>query len=235
MQDIHDGQARVQPNKVGQRQGPHGHISPILHNAVDVLTRANTSLKADDRLIDVRHEDAVRKETRRIRGHRCDLAHTLDKRNRSVNGLLGRLQTSDNLHALLDGDWVHEMGRDNPGRRLKVCRICGCGGRDLGYRDGRCVCGENCMLRRDLGKLGEYGCLQVWNFGDGFDNKIYRGEVVQIQTRCDTAACGICRLLCNAVFGHILFKELIYGELAKGRYRGRSYAPANFRPLSSDA
>lgn len=67
MQYIHNSQAGIKTNKVSQGQRSHGNICSILHDAVNVLAGTNSSLQADDSLIDVWHEDTVSEETRRIR------------------------------------------------------------------------------------------------------------------------------------------------------------------------
>lgn len=173
MQDVHNGQAGVQANEVRQHQRTHGDVRPILHDAVDVLAATDTSLKAGNSLVNVRHQDAVSEETRRVGRDRCDLAHALHKRYSGVDGLLGSLQARDNLHALLDRDRVHEVRRDHARGRLEVLSIRGGSGGDLGDGDGRGVGGEDRVLGSNLGKLGEDGALEVLDLRNRLDDKVH--------------------------------------------------------------
>ncbi len=64
MQHVQDGEADVEADEVGERQRPHRVIHPELHHRVDRLRRADAFHHREDRLVDHRHQDAVRDEAR---------------------------------------------------------------------------------------------------------------------------------------------------------------------------
>ena len=68
MQHLHNRQTRIQPNKIRQPQRSHRHIRPVLHNRIDILRGPDVRLEADDRFVDVGHEDAVGEEARCVCG-----------------------------------------------------------------------------------------------------------------------------------------------------------------------
>lgn len=109
VKNVHDCKACVEANEISQNEGAHGHVGASLHNVVNILTATNTSLQTNHGLVDVRHQDTVGKEARCIGRHRGHLTHSLDKGNGSVHGLLGCLESPDNLYTLLDGNRVHEV------------------------------------------------------------------------------------------------------------------------------
>ena len=209
MQNVHDSQAGVESNEVRQSQRTHGNVGPILHDVVNVLATTNTGLKADDGLVDIRHQDAVGEETRRVSRYGRDFTHTLHKRNSRVDGLLGSLQTSNNLHSLLDGHRIHEVRRDHARRGLQISGVRRGGSGDFSDRDGRSVCREDGVLGSNLRELGEDGGLEVYDFRNGLDHKVHRGEVVHLQTGGDAGADAVCRIAGDTLLGDILLKKLI--------------------------
>ena len=60
---LHDGQADVQTNQVGQSQGAHLVVSTVHHSGVDVLLGGDAVLQDDDGLVDHGEQDAVDHET----------------------------------------------------------------------------------------------------------------------------------------------------------------------------
>lgn len=175
VQDIHDSQAGVETDEIRQSQRTHRNVGSVLHNAVNVLTATDTSLKADNSLVNVRHQNTVGEETGRISRDGWNFAHALDKRDSSVDSLLGGLQSRDNLNTLLDRHGVHEVGRDHARGGLQILGIRRGSGSNLGDGDGRSVGGKNGILGCDLSQLGKDGGLEVWDLGNGLYNKIHGG------------------------------------------------------------
>jgi hypothetical protein len=59
MQHLHDRQAGVEADEIGQLQRPHRVVGAELHGGVDRLDRADALIKRVDRLVDHRQQDAV--------------------------------------------------------------------------------------------------------------------------------------------------------------------------------
>ena len=132
VQHLHDSKARIDTNKVGQLERAHGHIRSVLHDAINVLLLADSGFQANNRLVDVRHQNAVGEESRGIRACGRDLAHSLAELEGSLESRLGCLETGDDLDALLNGHGVHEVRADHAGGGGEIGGI-GCGGGgDLG-------------------------------------------------------------------------------------------------------
>lgn len=209
VQDIHDSQAGVQTNEVGQRQRTHGDVGAVLHDVVDVLAATDAGLEADDGLVDVGHEDTVGQEAGRVGGDGGDLAHALHELESGVDGLLGGLQAGDDLHALLDRDGVHEVRGDDARGSLEILGVRGGGRGDLGDGDGRGVGREDRVLGRDLGQLGEDARLQVGDLGDGLDHEVNGRQVVHLQGGGDAGADNVRCVAGETLLGHILLQELV--------------------------
>lgn len=155
VQHLHNAQARVQPNEVRQLQRAHRHVRPVLHDRVDAVPVADAGLQRDDRLVDVRHQDAVRQEARRVGRQRGNLAHALAElegcRERRGRGL----QAGDDLHALLDGHGVHEVRAEHAAAGGEVGGILARGGGDARDADGGGVGCEDGVGGADVGEVRE--------------------------------------------------------------------------------
>src|SRR5688500_14995878 len=66
LQDGQDGQADIESNQVGQCQWTHRMRHAQLHDLVDRVTAGDTLAETEDRLVDHRHQDAVRDKTGKI-------------------------------------------------------------------------------------------------------------------------------------------------------------------------
>lgn len=44
VEDLHDGQASIQTNEIGQGQRAHGHVGSELHGGIDILLGGNALL-----------------------------------------------------------------------------------------------------------------------------------------------------------------------------------------------
>lgn len=86
MQDLHDGQAGIKTDKIGKLERAHGHVCPVFHDVVNVLLAADTGLETYNGFIDVRHQNAIGKETRRVGRGGGDLAHPLAEFHGSSEG-----------------------------------------------------------------------------------------------------------------------------------------------------
>lgn len=209
VQNVHDGQTGVQADEVGQRQRTHGDVGAVLHDVVDVLAATDTSLEADDGLVDVGHEDAVGQETGRVGGDGGDLAHALHELKRGVNSLLGGLQAGDDLNALLDRDGVHEVRGDDARGGLEILGVRGGRRGDLGDGDGRGVGREDRVLGRDLGQLGEDARLQVGDLGNGLDHEVNGRQVVHLQGGGNAGADNIRCVAGETLLGDIFLQKFV--------------------------
>ena len=78
------GEADVEADEIGERQRPHRVIHPELHHGVDRFGRADAFHHREDRLVDHRHQDAVRDEardSRPLRRRSCRASRTAPTRS----------------------------------------------------------------------------------------------------------------------------------------------------------
>jgi hypothetical protein len=73
MQHLHDRQAGVEADEIGELQRAHRVVGAELHGGVDGIDRADAFVKRVDRLVDHRQQDAVDDEGREILGDRHGL------------------------------------------------------------------------------------------------------------------------------------------------------------------
>lgn len=190
-------------------KGTHGHIGTVLHDGINRVSVAHPGLEANDGLVDVRHQDAVGQEARRVGRHRGDLAHALAESDGGLEGLLAGLQAADDLDALLHRHGVHEVRGDDAGRGRGVGGIRGGGRGDLGDGDGGRVGGEDGVRGADLGELAEDVELELGDLGDGLDDEVDRREIFQLCASCQEGAGLVGLLLCDSRLGDILGEEFI--------------------------
>ena len=153
MQHLHNRQTSIQADKIRQRQRTHWNIRSILHDRIDILFTAYAGLQADDRFVDIRHQNPVCQEAGGVGGLGGDLAHAFDKGDCGFESRGGCLQAGNDFYALLDGYGVHEVcGYDSRGG-TEVGGVVGVGGAgDLGDGYGRRVGREDGMGWADLGQ-----------------------------------------------------------------------------------
>ncbi len=97
VQHLHDSKTRVEADKVRKSERAHGNVGTELHGSVNVLTGRNALLENVNSLVNVRHKNAVRNETREILGLSSGLAHLSGQGERSVESLNGSTKASNNL------------------------------------------------------------------------------------------------------------------------------------------
>ena len=229
VQNLHDGQASIQTDEVGQLERAHGNVGAVLHDSVNVLTLAHTSLEADDSLVDVRHQNAVGQEAGRVGADGGDLAHLLAELDRGGERGLRRLQAGDDLDALLHGHRVHEVGADDTGGGGEVRGVGGGGSGDLGDGDARGVCGEDGVRGADGGQLLKERELEVGDFlerllvqaqmrsgrvayRNRFNDHVDLRERIQAGVGAQPSTSSRRILLRYPLLGHVLLQELV-GEL----------------------
>ena len=100
MQDLHDRDARVEPDQVGERERPERMREAEPRDRVDRLRLGDALHQRVRGLVDERHQDAVRDETGevvRLGGLLAEVARELhDRRGR----LVGRLHGANHLDEL---------------------------------------------------------------------------------------------------------------------------------------
>ena len=77
VEHLHDRQAGVEADEVGELQRPHRVVGAELHRVVDALDRADALVERVDRLVDHRQQDAVDDEGREVLGGDRGLAQLL--------------------------------------------------------------------------------------------------------------------------------------------------------------
>lgn len=190
VQHLHNRQTRVDSNEISELERAHGHVCSVLHDTVYIFLGADARLEANDCFVDVRHEDAVCEEARRVCGFGRDFSHFLAKGEGGFEGGLRGLEAGYYFYAFLDGYRVHEVGADDARRGGEVRGIGGGTCCDFGDGDGGRVCCEDGVGGADLGELGEDFVLEVWDFGNGFDDEVDVREVGELRAGCKALAYG---------------------------------------------
>lgn len=183
VQDFHDGQACIKADKVSKLERTHGYIGAILHNGVNRVTVTNTSLKTDDSLIDIGHQNAVSQKSRSISRYRGNLAELLAELDGGIERLLASLKAADDLNALLNGNRVHKVSRNDAGRGRGISGVCSRSGRNFGDGDGGGVGRKDSMLWADICELAEDVEFELRNFWNGFDDEVNAREIFHLGAR----------------------------------------------------
>src|SRR5690242_6477054 len=165
LQHLEDREAHVEPDQVRQRQRPERVVHAELHHRVHGFGRRHAFHDAEHRLVDHRHEHAIRHEPGRILHYHRNLLQSLDNLYDLANGLFPRLESPDHLHQRHDRNRIHEVHPDYLRRSL------GLGG-DWGDRNGGVVAGEYRPRRRHAIEVAEELELDVGRFGLRFNREL---------------------------------------------------------------
>src|SRR5512135_3075618 len=176
LQDVHHFEAGVESDQVGQRQRSHRVVRTHLHDRIDVGGPTDAFHQGVYRLVDHRHEDPVRDESRKVVRWDRLLAEGTGERHRRIERFRRRLQSRDHLDQFHERDRIHEVHPDHLRRTLR-------GGGDLRDRDGGGVRREDPPGRDHFVELPEEGKFQLFPFRGGLHNKIAGGEVAGIGRR----------------------------------------------------
>src|SRR5882762_3619145 len=141
LKHLHDREAHVETDQVGERQRTERVVHAELHHLIDRLRRRDALVHAEDRFVDHRHEHAVRHEARRVIHLDRSLSQRLDDFYGSFYGVARRLWSTYYLDEFHDRHRIHEMHPDDPLRPLGHLG-------DFGDRDRRRVGREDRAFRR---------------------------------------------------------------------------------------
>ena len=112
VQHLHDREAGVEPDEIGEFQRTHRMMGAEPHRRVDRLDVADAFIERVDRLVDHRQQDAVDDEGRKIFRDRDLLAELGDE---LLGGLEGRVvggDAADDLDQFHQRHRIHEMNAD---------------------------------------------------------------------------------------------------------------------------
>ena len=109
MEHLHDVQASVKANKIGEGEGSHGHIGSELHSGIDILLGGHSMLKGVDSLVDIRHEKTVGNEPGNVVRLCGGLAHVSGELEGRVESVLRSTEARDDFNELHHGHGVHEV------------------------------------------------------------------------------------------------------------------------------
>src|SRR5438093_215041 len=90
LQHLHDREAHVEADQVGECQGTERVIHAELHHLIDRLRRRDALVHTEDRFVDHRHEDAIRHESGRVVDHDGGLSQLLGNLDRFCDDLVPR-------------------------------------------------------------------------------------------------------------------------------------------------
>src|SRR6266571_6384036 len=113
LKDFHNREADIEADEVRERQGPEGMVHTQLHDLIYRFRCADAFLHAEDRLVDHRHQHAVRHEPGCVVHLDRRLAQRLRHLDDLGNGLVGGLEPANHFDERHDGNRVHEMHPDH--------------------------------------------------------------------------------------------------------------------------
>src|SRR5258706_10071660 len=112
-QNIHDREAYVKADEIGQLQWSHGMVHAELHYAIDTFARRYTFVKGENRFIDHRHQHAIRYEPRRVLTIQRSLAQLPSKCLNPLIGLIRRSHPANHFHQFHHRHRIHEVHADH--------------------------------------------------------------------------------------------------------------------------
>src|SRR6266545_7722370 len=164
LQHLHDREAHVEADQIGERQGPERMIHAELHHLIDRLRRGDTLVHTEDRFVDHRHQHPVRDEAGRVVHYDRRLAEGFHDLESPGDGLFPSPLSPYYLDERHWGYWIHEMHADDP---LGPLRLLG----DFGDRYRRGVGREDRALRSQTVQLLEDVELGVGILGRSLDHE----------------------------------------------------------------
>src|SRR5436190_4853156 len=112
-QHFHDREADVESDQVGERERPERMLHAERHDLIDGFGARDPFLYAQDRLVDHRHQHAVRHEPRGILHHDRRLPELLCKLYGSLDGVARRLWSTYYFYERHQRHRIHEMHADH--------------------------------------------------------------------------------------------------------------------------
>jgi hypothetical protein len=152
VQGLHNVQADVEPNQIGEGERAHRMRHAELHHLIDRFPGGDSILKGADRLVDHRQQDAVRDKAWRVIHNNWRFADRLGKRHRSLHGLLGSLEPTHDFDEWQDRHGIEEVQPEKVGRTPRSMPKRGNGNR-------RRVGSKQDTRRSDARQIGEKRCL----------------------------------------------------------------------------
>ncbi|MPL88776.1 hypothetical protein SDC9_34803 [bioreactor metagenome] len=207
VQHVHDRQAGVEADEVGELERAHRVVRAQLHRHVDRLHVADAFVKRVDRLVDHRDQDAVHDEGREVLGRRRGLAELRDDREHRLIGRIVGGDAADQLDELHHRHRVHEVHAHEP---LGPVGLRG----EPGDRDRRGVRGEDRRRFQMRHQGREDLILDLFALGRCLDHQVGLAEVGQGQRGGDAGKGGGLVL-----GGDLLARDLAVQVLLDGGHR----------------
>lgn len=170
MQHAHDGDAGVQPNKIGEGERAHGVPCPQFHGGVDAFNIGDAVLEGVAGFVKHGQEQAVDDEAGDIFTCSHGFTHFLGDFHDAFVGFLRGGEAFDDFDQGHHGHGVHEVQAD------EFIGALGDGG-EAGDADGGGVGGEQAFGLKDGVEFGKDFLFDAFIFGGGFDDEIALGEV----------------------------------------------------------
>src|SRR5258706_506138 len=187
LQHLHDREAHVETDQVGERQRTERVVHAERHHLIDRLRRRDALVHAEDRFVDHRHQHAIGHESRGIVHFDRSLSQRLDDFYGSFYGVVRGLWSTYDLDEFHDGHRIHEVHPDDPLGPLGQLG-------DFGDRYRRGVGREDRAFRRQAVQVLEDVELDLRIFRRGFDDEIEVVKVIEVGGGSDASE-RVCRLL----------------------------------------
>ena len=184
MQHVHDREAGVEADEVGELEGAHRVVGAELQRGVDGDDGADALVERVDRLVDHRHQHAVDDEGGEVLGARGDLADLLDHAEEHLVGRLVGGDAADELDELHHRHRVHEVEAHEPLRPV------GAGGEPRD-RDRRGVGGQDGVGAEVRHQRLEDLVLQRLLLGRRLDDEVAPPERREVALEVDAAEGGV--------------------------------------------
>src|SRR4051794_19403258 len=171
LEHLHDRDARVEADQVGQGERAERVREAELGDGVDRLRLGDAVVQRPHRLVDERHQDPVRDEAREVVCDGRRLAEVARELRDLAGGLVGGVAAADDLDELQDRYGIEEVHADHP------VRPAGRGGKRPNRDRGR-VGGEDRPRRQLLVGTAEELFLRVRVLDDRLDHQVRGDEIV---------------------------------------------------------
>jgi len=199
--DVRHEHRRVESDEVEQRERAHRIAAAELHRLVDVLQRREPALVDADGIEEIRHEQTIDDERRRVlrlHGNLADRAHPFG--GLPDGDVVGEQRPHD-LDQLHQWHWIEEVEADDLSRTLG-------GGGHGGDVARRGVRGQQRVRRADAVELGEGLVLQCLVLGHCLHDEIGGLEVFEPRGAGDPAERLVLDPRFELAFGHEAVQRL---------------------------
>ena len=180
MEDLHDCEAGVETDEVGEGQGTHGDLGTEEHGLVDVFSASDTLIECVDSFIDIRHQNSVGNKPWNITSSGACLFHFCRQVQSCLVCVIRCLQALNNFYKRHNWYRVHEMHTNN-----FICPIWRDTASNFCNRNRASIRGKDGVLRHNITHMLEYRLLNIPILARSFHDKVDFAQMRKCVTECN--------------------------------------------------